>query len=254
MDTIYNFRDFGGYKTQNGQIIKQGLLYRSASLAQASASDLKTLSTLGIKTVFDLRTRREKSSRPDRLPGEGNIQAIHLPIKVKQHNEAGFILQLGSLLFGEGRKLNYSNGLQKSYREYVTNFRLEFGKIIKLAADSRNLPLLIHCTAGKDRTGFACAMLQLALNMPPELVMQDYLLSNNHLHEFKEQMLNNLKAFFMFGVSRQKILPLFEARREYLEAALDQIKHDYGAVERYLETGLGISAEDRLNLNRVLLE
>ncbi len=254
MEKIFNFRDFGGYETQNGSRVKKGLLYRSGSLAKASEADWQRLSALGIKTICDLRTRRERESQPDRLPDEARIKAIHLPIKVTHHDESSFVSRLFSLTLGKARKADFGQIAQEIYRELVTDFRAEFAEIIKLSADPANLPLLIHCTAGKDRTGIACGLIQLALEVPLESVKQDYLLSNHYLHGFKVAMLQKLRPFALFGVSKEKFLPLLEVRPEYLAAALDQISQDYGTVDDYFRQGLGLADEDRVRLNQLLLE
>lgn len=254
MKSIHNFRDFGGYPTQNGLAIKKGLLYRSGNLARASAEELQILISLGIKTICDLRTQREHSREPDRLPPHCGIRSVHIPIKARQHNESGYVSQLLSLLFGRARGLDYDEVLQEIYREYVINFRREFSEMLRLLTDSNNLPILIHCTAGKDRTGFACSLIQRILGMPTEAVMQDYLLSNSHLDRFIREMQRRLSILFIFGISRQKMLPLFEARRAYLTAALDQIKSDYRSLDVYLRKGLNFSDADRRELTETLLE
>ena len=254
MEAIHNFRDVGGYRTQNGLVVKRGLLYRSGSLAEASDNDLAKLSSLGIRTVCDLRTHQERRKNPDRIPGNSNVKSVHIPIKAAMHNESGAIPQLFALLFGEARRLDYAQVAKQVYREYATGFRPEFSEIIKLAAEGSNLPILIHCTAGKDRTGLACGLIQLMLGVPLELVIHDYLLTNGRLHGFKDAMLSRLRILSIFGISREKFLPLFEARSEYLEAAFDQIRHEYGTVKNYVRDGLGFSDKDRLGLKDLLLE
>lgn len=253
MESIHNFRDFGGYKTQNGLLLKKGMLYRSGSLANASENDLKKLSSLGIKTICDLRTHQERNREPDRIPENSLIKAIHIPIKVTKHDESGFITRLFSLLIGKARRINYDEVLTEVYQEYIIDFRVELSTIIKLASESSYLPILIHCAGGKDRTGLSCSLIQLLLGMPLDLVMQDYLLSNDYLHEFKVEMLKRLKVFSYFGISPQKFYPLLEARKEYLEAAFNQVRNDYGTVDDYAREGLGFSDEDRLRLNQALL-
>lgn len=254
LESIHNFRDFGGYKTQNGLMLKRGLLYRSASLERASDNDLKKLSALGIQTIIDLRTNKEKQKNPDRSPENSPLKFIHIPIKVKMHNESGFIWQLLSLLFGKARKIDYHEAMKVIYREYITNFRSQFSEIIMLVSDSRNLPLLIHCVGGKDRTGFACSLIQLILGVPVETVMHDYLKTNDHSHELKDEIQKRLKKFSSFGVAIEKFFPLLEARKEYLEAAFNQMRNDFGTVDDYIRDGLNFSDEDRLNLKDLLLE
>jgi protein-tyrosine phosphatase len=253
MENIYNFRDFGGYQAQDGTVIKKGLLYRCASLANASDNDLNELSSLGIRTICDLRSRMEKKNEPDRIPAHSDIKVIHLPIKATRDDEVGLFSQLTSFMFGKTRNIDFYEYTINLYQDYVTEFRSEFSEILKLAADSSNLPILIHCTAGKDRTGLACGLIQLALGVSLELVIKDYLLTNEYLHEFKEDMLKKLKYAPLFGISKQRFLPLFEARPEYLQVALDQIRLDYGNIENYIRNGLEFSVEDRLKLGDLLL-
>jgi len=254
MESIHNFRDIGGYRAQNGMQVKQGLLYRSASLERASDNDLKKISALGIQTIIDLRTHKEKQKNPDRSPENSHLKFIHIPIKVKMHNESGFLLQLLSLLFGKARKIDYHEAMKGVYREYVTNFRSEFSEVLKLAANSANLPILLHCVGGKDRTGFACSLIQLILGVPVETVMHDYLKTNDHSHEHKDEIQKRLKKFSSFGVAIEKFSPLLEAREEYLEAAFDQIKNDFGTVDDYVREGLNFSDEARQKLKDLFLD
>jgi protein-tyrosine phosphatase len=248
MENIYNFRDFGGYQAQDGTVVKKGLLYRCASLAYASDNDLKELSSLGIRTICDLRSRMEKKNEPDRIPAHSDIKIISIPIKGTRDGDAGLFSQLTSFIFGKGRNINFHEYTIELYQDYVKEFRSEFLEILKLAADSSNLPILIHCTAGKDRTGLACSLIQLALEVPLELVIKDYLLTNEYLQGFKEDMLKKLRYAPLFGISKQRFLPLFEARPEYLQVALDQIRKDYGNLENYIHDGLEFPVEDRLKL------
>jgi len=254
MEAIHNFRDIGGSRTVEGRRVKRGVLYRSASLAYASPADLKELSSLGIRTVCDLRTHEERNDDPDRVPRHAGVRSVHVPIQVNHHNKPGVISRIAWLLFGKARRLDYEAIARESYREYVVDFRAEFASVMKMASEDHNLPLLIHCTAGKDRTGFACSLIQLTLGVSPEVVMADYLRSNNHLDRFKEVTLYKLRFLKLFGVSKQKILPLLEARSEYLEAAWDQISQDYGSVGGYVREGLGFSDEDTRRLKRLFLE
>ncbi len=254
MDSVHNFRDMGGQRTEDGLLVRRGMLYRSGSLADASDADLRRLSALGIRTICDLRTHQERSNHPDRVPRHAGIRTLHLPVKVDRHDESGLLPRLLWLLFGKARQLDYGELARESYREYVTDFRPQFSTVIKLAAEGHNLPMLVHCTAGKDRTGFASALIQLALGVPREAVLEDYLRSNDHLDDFMDGMVNKLRFASAFGLSREKLLPLFEARQDYLEAAFDQIRRDYGTVSDYLRDGLGFLDEDRRRLRRLLLE
>ena len=250
----FNFRDFGGYNTQNGIKIKTGLLYRSESLARLTNNDLNVFESLGIKVVCDLRAHDERRKEFDRIPNNSGIKSVHIPMKSKRHHELGLIQRIFALVTGKARKINFEQVLIEIYQEFVTDFLEEFSRILKLISDKNNLPILIHCKGGKDLTGFACALIQLLLDTPLELVEQDYLLTNKCFMEIKEEYLSRFKYLSIFGVSREKLLPFFEARKEYFEAALEQINRDYGTVNNYAKHGLNFSEEDKFELKKLLLE
>jgi protein-tyrosine phosphatase len=254
MESIHNFRDFGGYRTQDGSRIKEGLLFRSGSLAAISDDNMQQLSELGIRTIYDLRSHREQRLQPDGIPNNWDGRYLHIPINGGMQPESGHISQLYSVLFGEARKKNFSDVAVQAYRNYVTDYHKEYAEIINLTSARENLPILIHCTAGKDRTGFACSLIQLLLGMSFELILLDYLHTNDQLYEFKQEMEKKLRFLSVVGVSKEKFTPLFEARSEYLMAAYDQIRLDYGTIDGYLREGLSFSHRDRQRLENTLLE
>jgi protein-tyrosine phosphatase len=254
MDKIYNFRDFGGYPTQSGMVMKKGLLYRSGGLDQASEKDLNELSSLGIRTVVDLRTPQERSDAPDRLPAGWEARSVHFPMKMLVTPKSGYLAGLFSLALGEARRLDFERIAQQTYQEYGIQYRDEISKILQLVIQTSNLPILIHCTAGKDRTGVVCGLLQRALGVPDEVVMEDYQLSNVWLNEYNLAMLKRLRFLRLLGVPRDKFLPLMEARREYLKAVFDQIESEFTSFENYLQEGLRISERELHDLGEVFLE
>jgi len=254
MELIYNFRDFGGYQTESGKTVKKGLLYRSGGLDQASENDLNDLDSLGIRTLIDLRTSQERSEAPDCLPIGWDGQVVHLPMKMLVTPKSSRLASLYSIMFGEARKLEFEEVARGTYRDYVIPYQDELSKILRMVMQVDNLPILIHCTAGKDRTGVACSILQRVLGVPDEIVMRDYLLSNEWLNEYNRAMLKRLRFLILLGFSNNRFLPLLEARREYLEAAFSQIKDEYGDFWKYLQEGLGFSDEERNKLIELLLQ
>ena len=116
------------------------------------------------------------------------------------------------------------------------------------------MPAVFHCTEGKDRTGFAAAVVLLAVGVPFETVLQDYLLTNQRTARARRW--NALRVFVgtLFRVKPHQMKDLLEARPEYLEAAVSAMKHSFGSVEGYLREGLGVDEESRKSLRAVLLE
>jgi len=253
MESIDNFRDFGGFPAVNGNRIRTGLLFRSGSLDKATTADLKLLRELGIRTVVDLRTGKERSGKPDRLWEIDSLQYIHLPVKTSMVNDDGPVKLLYSLLSGEIARIDFEALSTHAYREFITDFRPELAQVVKLTADPARLPLLIHCTAGKDRTGFACSLLQALLGVSWEIILADYMKSNDLLQEYRAGMLHQLRIFRIFGAPAGKFLPVFEARREYLAAAFELMDQLYGSAQEFAHQGLGITEEELGKLEAGLL-
>ena len=115
------------------------------------------------------------------------------------------------------------------------------------------MPALFHCTAGKDRTGFAAALVLLALGVPRETVLEDYLLTNRYRERFDRRVLRWVPLASLFRTRAEDMRPLLEARPEYLEAAFQVMEEEYGGVDGYLERGLGVDARLRAQLEANLL-
>jgi protein-tyrosine phosphatase len=255
MDAIHNFRDFGGYKTQNGTALKKGLLYRSGDLSRATDADLENLSALGIKTVYDLRSEGEIQREPDRIPEAAPFTLFHLPMRpiVEYHGRS--LGRLMSLMFGRERRMDYVAVSYQAYREYATNYLPQLRALFQRISNPMNLPALIHCSAGKDRTGVVIALIQLALGVPHQQVVDDYLRSNGNLDTYTEDIFRRLSKLAYFGIPWKKLYaPLFAARADFINAALEGVKEDFGAVEAWLRRGLGLSETDRRALSAVFCD
>jgi protein-tyrosine phosphatase len=111
-----------------------------------------------------------------------------------------------------------------------------------------NLPVLIHCSAGKDRTGVVSSLIQLVLGVSIETVMDDYLKTNDHLGTYNEEILQRISKLSYFGVPWKMFAPLFEARSDYLNAALAQVKEEFGAIDKWFQQGLGFSQAEQAAL------
>ena len=245
----FNFRDLGGYETKDGRVVKWGKLYRSEELAGLTEEDIRYIHNSGLKTVCDYRTDFEVNHKPN--PEMQDVRQFSLPVMqdlAKDLNINEFF-RLGdlSVLGKPGEYLVQMN------RDFVTGNEA-FVTFLELIQDASNLPLLNHCTAGKDRTGFASALLLLLLGVPEETVMQDYLLSNGFREQLNEKIMAFLGAQLQDETSIAILSAMFEARVEYLQAAFDEIHNVYGSVDQYAEKGIGLTKEKLDNLRDLLLE
>ena len=255
MELIHNFRDFGGYPTENGGRIKRGLLYRSGHLHRATDEDLARFSRLGIKTICDLRSIGERQHEPDRVPDVEAVTFFNIPMRPIVEYHARSLRRLFSLMFGEERKRDYIAESYVAYRAYAVDYLPEMKALLKYLADPEHLPVLIHCSAGKDRTGVLAGLIQQVLGVSLERVMEDYLKTEKYLDSYKEEIMARLKPLSYFGIPwRRMYMPLFDARRDYLLAAFEQMKAEFGIVQAWMRRGVGLSKDEEGMLRALLVE
>jgi len=250
LDGAHNARDLGGYATADGRRVRWGVAYRSDALGSLSDEDVTYVARLGLHEVVDFRSDAEREREPDRLP-QAAPRVVLRPIVGEALDPA--VLR-ERLLSGQARAAEMSEMLVAGNRAFVTDFATVYGGFLRDLADSENLPVLFHCTAGKDRTGFAAAALLLALGVPRDMVMEDYLLTNGFSQAATDHLLTVLRVASFFRTNPDDARPLFEARREYLQAAFDAIDSRYGSDEAYLRDGLGLDDATRSRLRANLLE
>jgi len=233
-----NFRDVGGYRTEDGRAVRWGQVYRAGSLAELTDDDVAYLTRLGLRLSCDLRSADEVTRRPDRLPP--GATALHHPIAA----EVGRLRQMFTLFRLRNR---IGELLQNVYVVMLDQNAAIFAEIIRLAAEPANLPLLIHCTAGKDRTGLAVALLLLALGVPEETVIADYTLSNHAFDVLAGRMRPEMERLYALGFDDAQLRPFLLAQAETLVGALAYLRRRYGSVEAYLlQAGVGEEEIGRL--------
>jgi protein-tyrosine phosphatase len=247
----HNFRDLGGYKTEDGRALKWGKIYRSDDLHLLTDEDLKYLSRLNIKSVVDFRSDEERESEPDRL--NPDMTQVLLPIKFQPEEFDDETLKnlMKNLTFGT---LDSSNLLRDFNIVIVKDFATEYKKFFRHVIENNAEPIVFHCTAGKDRAGFASAMILTVLGVPREKVIEDYLLTNTYVkdHVDSEMLEIELKTFFRADTDNLRKINLVEER--YIQAAFDTIDSEWGGMDNYISGALGLSEEDILKLKDFYLE
>ena len=247
----HNFRDLGGYKTEDGRALKWGKIYRSDDLHLLTDEDLKYLSRLNIKSVVDFRSDEERESEPDML--NPDMTQVLLPIKFQPEELDDETLKnlMKNLTFGT---LDSSNLLRDFNIVIVKDFATEYKKFFRHVIENNAEPIVFHCTAGKDRAGFASAMILTVLGVPREKVIEDYLLTNTYVkdHVDSEMLEIELKTFFRADTDNLRKINLVEER--YIQAAFDTIDSEWGGMDNYISGALGLSEEDILKLKDFYLE
>ncbi len=238
---IPNFRDIGGHATTNGSRVRSGLLYRSVALDRANSDDLEALAGLGIRTVFDLRTAMEQERRPDRLPKGARHVALDLLMDSGEADPAAIFALMedpprASIELADGGTERF---YVATYRDLIRlpSARAGYAKLYRTLAHRDGRPGLIHCTTGKDRTGWAVAALLLFLGVHPDDVLREYLLSDLEIRRAFGHVIDD---FVARGGSREIIEPLMSVQPGFLGAALEAMIGEHDHIEGYFKVGLGL--------------
>ena len=229
-----NFRDVGGYRTADGRAVRWGQLYRAGSLADLTDEDVATLGALRLRLACDLRSTDELARHADRLP-PGAAHA-HRPI-------VGEVSRLRRVVTLYRKRHRVQELLEEVYRVMLDQNGPVFAGVLRLAADPANRPLVIHCTAGKDRTGLAVALLLLTLGVPEETVVADDTLSNHAFDVLAGRMRPEMARLYALGFGEAQLQPFLLAEARTLRGALATLRQRYGSVDWYFQrAGLGDDA------------
>ena len=236
MDGAFNTRELGGYKTTDGKSVKWGVLFRSDKLSDISENDQKYLQSLGIKRIVDFRSEAEKTEDPNIIP-EG-INYIETPINV----DGAMRSKIEAVLKGETNK-EIKSFLVDANKEFITNYTSVYEDFLRGLIDEDG-PTLFHCTAGKDRAGFAAAITLIALGVSKEDVIEDYMKTNIFTKDKIDEMIDKIKLMSLYQADAEILRPLIGVERIYIETAFKTAEEKYGSLENFIREGLNISDEE----------
>ncbi len=253
---VANLRDLGGYATEDGRTVARGRLFRSAALDKASDADRFVLEGLGLQSIYDLRSIPEAEAAPD--PVLDGVVGIHLDVladarSISAPANLNEVLSDPETVAVANQKLADGSGLTRmveAYRELVNlpsalaSYRALF---LGLLDDDA---ALFHCTAGKDRTGWAAASLLTVLGVERDDVYRDYLLTNE---QFLPAIAHIFDGFAAAGGDPELLRPLLGVRADYLDTAFAEVEQLFGTVERYFAEGLGIDDDAQAELRERFL-
>jgi protein-tyrosine phosphatase len=230
--SVDNFRDLAGaaagYPTVDGKQMRRGVFYRSNALT-LNASDLTTIGQLGIASVYDLRTPGEIARTADLLPRGAVSQTLNV-LGVPDFVAPAFATAAAAVAFMEAQARSYVTGAAQ---------RAAYGALLTRLAGGPDAQLF-HSSAGKDRTGWVAALLLSIANVPLDVIMQDYLLSNVYRALSIQAETATLRAQDGDAVATVEA-PLLSVQENYLQAGFDQVQASYGTMSSYLTQGLGLS-------------
>ena len=225
-----NLRDLGGYKTRNGKHVKKGYFFRSSRLMDFDQAELKILNSLNIKKIYDLRSKEEVKDSPD--PTLKGAEYIHSSAAAR----------------ADGTEVNFSPAALIAENVYSKESNDEFthkvyGNLPFSYAYKRmfedivagNVPILFHCSAGKDRTGIAAILILLALGVDEETAMYDYMLTNEYRKEYIERFKKDFPLTKIDGELAGMLLAYEGVTYTNADYSLKRIKEKYENYEEYFE-------------------
>jgi protein-tyrosine phosphatase len=249
---IANFRDLGGYANEQGQQVKWGVLYRSGTFAHSSRADLQGLQQLQLATLIDFRSGGEKEEEPNQLPQPASFTVVEIPT-LDEGNKALVGEVMERVESGNFDGFDPDHFMLTANRQFATEFTPQFRQFIHTVLDAGGKPVAWHCSAGKDRTGFASAILLRVLGVPQETVMRDYMESKQHALEARKNQLLLLRVF-KGEEAADKLAMMMGVEEAWLRAAFEEIDARWGSFDNYVSEGLQLTDRDIAKLRNQLLE
>lgn len=226
-----NFRDLGGYPAAGGKHVRWGRIYRSADISKLTDADLLTLQSRHVALVCDLRGPQEVAQAPDRLPT--GARRLALPAGSENIDPR--------LLMGGGKNVNRDSLMRAVYTNtsfFKAKYKPMFDELLALPASEA---MLFHCSAGKDRTGIGAALVLTALGVDRATVLQDYAATDTYWQAGREQSLRRMTQAGMSAEAVKAVRPLLAANPAYLAGTFATLDQQYGSVDKYLASELGLT-------------
>lgn len=242
IESVSNFRD-----VSIGSKMKKNLLFRCAKLSTLNDRDICVLENLNPHAIIDFRDPKEIKKAPDNLSAKLLEKYINLPIS------ASTLSRMAAQKEIDGDSVeSYEKVMEDSYRMYINNHKVVWTKFFEILLKSNKLPIIFHCSAGKDRTGIASFMIQSIFKNPMDLIFENYLISNDLLTikaATAEQSTNSSNQDSL--VTKNMLSTLGKVQQSYLNAAIDEIDKKYSSLENYFISQLGLKVNDIQKLEQI---
>lgn len=250
-----NFRELGGYQAEDGRKVRRGLLYRGPLLNGLSAADCSKIEEMKLKCILDLRSQGEADLMPDWIPENAAYYRVS-GMAAADGGEMDFSPASVAKFLGKE-----TAGTAEGSARFMINlycgmaFRNRaLGRLFELLREER-VPLYFHCTAGKDRTGVAAALILIALGVKPETAMEDYLLTNKYREPFIERAIAEKKEYFAAHKEEEIMFRrAYGVDRIFLDEVFHVILDKYGTFESYFAGEYGLGGAEMERFRNIYLE
>lgn len=244
--SAFNLRDFGGCPTEDGRVVRRGMLYRCGTMSLLTDADAEALRALGIRAICDFRRPNERAAEPTRW------HSADVDYYARDYTGSSGVL--AEMLKGaETTAEDMREAMIALYRDiafdHAESYRAMFGQIL-----GGRVPILINCAAGKDRTGAGAAFILAAIGVSRETIVEDYLLTNSQADWDWRLAQRETRLSRTRRAMPHVVAPMLAADIAYLDTLFETLDARHGGVVGYLEQVLGIDAATRAALRQALLE
>ncbi|MBQ9058539.1 MAG: tyrosine-protein phosphatase [Atopobiaceae bacterium] len=247
-----NLRELGGYPSSDGRVVKKGVIYRSGALGEASADELKRIEALKLRLIVDLRSAKESDKLPDpyiakslRVRMSGALDADGKEVNMAPTAMVNYFRNPRRV--DDDPEESFASTLAETYASLAFHnlaYRMVFRQL-----EHENVPLLFHCTAGKDRTGALAMLILLALGVDEDTAVADYMLTNRYRHQAISESQRKNKQIVRLLPRLKEVLPASQGVVEsFGRRVLEEILQEYGSYDHYFEKEYGLNEKRRAAL------
>lgn len=239
---VCNFRDFGaGFPTRDGRKVRPNMLFRSACFSETTPADLEKLHAMGFKSLWDLRVDHERKKEPNKFPSEGSLVQVNRCVleegmtkqEIFQH-----IVSTISMMFFNRHMMR--DGIYPYYCELLRFGAPQMRAFVESLAQETRVPLVIHCTSGKDRTGIVCALILALLGVPDEAIIYDYSLSNRCSEQLMAAI-SRSRSLASIGIPDSDFRGGFVSDPAVMKRLLESIHGRYSSIDEFFKAEVGVS-------------
>lgn len=232
-----NFRDMGGYRTRGGKKVKNKTFYRSGSLSRLTSEDCKTLESLSICQILDYRDHHESENDKDVVWNGAHHECV--PANPVSHKSSPQTRDF----FSEDVLVAIPHDFMESLYQKLPFANAAYQALFRKVENLQEGGLVQHCAVGKDRTGMGSALLLLSLGVSRETVMEDYLLTQERLSEYRSEVLKRISGGSYSVKAMDNFHYVMSAKESFLHSGLESILQRYGSFERYFSAEFGLTPE-----------
>jgi protein-tyrosine phosphatase len=245
IDGAFNFRDIGGYATETGHVVRRGRIFRSGMMVHFSESGCAQLARLGVQVICDFRTTAERAHAPTRWQAMGAAEYWSRDYETSSA-EIDRLMRGADFTAAEARRIMIDN-----YRVLAFEQAPSYRELLLRIARGQ-LPIVFNCTAGKDRTGVATAILFSLLGVPRTTILEDYAYTDEALARDKETLVK--RGVFKAWREDEAFTPLLRADPEYLSTMFDAVEEKFGSMLEFIERDLKLDRQQMAAIRNQMLE